>query len=320
MVEGLANTMIVSVAKAHLIHTWLTESEWAQVEGVKAGVGKKFLRISRRASRRGVMYELGWTTVQGWVWKERLGVYARLKETTGMMGEAFDEGVKLAEEGREDGKDTGLLGNVKAILTELGLKEYWGRQNTPKKAQWKKIVRQAVMEWEQRKRKTWKNRKGMSPQWGMAMVLTEKESPVLQMTGSDRNLLAGVRLMITKEEMEDTERQTKECRMCGMEGQKGIIHLVTGCGKTAKAREIALPKEGMGWSNRRKWGELTKGGNKNMAYLREVARLYKEALKISLMPWVGDLGSRKKEGMIGMSVLVQTVSEWVEKGKEGNAH
>jgi len=242
-------------------------------------------------------------------------VYARLKETTGMMGEAFDEGVKLAEEGREDGKDTGLLGNVKAILTELGLKEYWGRQNTPKKAQWKKIVRQAVMEWEQRKRKTWKNRKGMSPQWGTAMVLSEKESPVLRMTGSDRNLLAGVRLMMTKEEMEDTERQTKECRMCGMEGQKGIIHLVTGCGKTAKAREIALPKEGMGWSNRRKWGELTKGGKKNMAYLREVARLYKEALKISLMPWVGDLGSRKNEGMIGMSVLVQKTVGVGGKGK-----
>ena len=97
------------------------------------------------------MYELGWSTVQGWVWKERLGVYARLKETTGMMGEAFDEGMKLAEEGREDGKDTGLLGNVRSILTELGLKEYWGRANTPKKSQWKKIVRQAVIEWEQRK-------------------------------------------------------------------------------------------------------------------------------------------------------------------------
>ena len=73
--------------------------------------------------------------------------------------------MKLAEEGRKDGKDTGLLGNVRSILTELGPKEYWGRANTPKKSQWKKIVRQAVTEWEQRKRKTWKKRKGMSPQW-----------------------------------------------------------------------------------------------------------------------------------------------------------
>ena len=126
--------------------------------------------------------------------------------------------------------------------------------------------------------------------------------------------------MMTREEMEDTARHTNECRMCGMEGQKGIVHLVTGCSKTAKARESTLPKEGMGWSNRRKWGELTKGGQKNMVYLREVARLYKEELDISLMPWVGDLGSRENEGMIGMSVLVQKVSEWVEKGKEGNAH
>lgn len=57
-----------------------------------------------------------------------------------------------------------------------------------------------------------------------------------------------------------------------------------------------------------------------MVYLREVARIYKQELDISLMPWVGDLGLRKNEGMIGMSVLVQKVSEWVEKGKEGNAH
>ena len=57
-----------------------------------------------------------------------------------------------------------------------------------------------------------------------------------------------------------------------------------------------------------------------MVYLREVASIYKQELNISLMPWVGDLGSRKNEGMIGMSVLVQNVSEWVEKGKEGNAH
>ena len=53
-----------------------------------------------------------------------------------------------------------------------------------------------------------------------------------------------------------------------------------------------------------------------MVYLREVASLYKQESDISLMPWVGDLGSRKNEGMIGMSVLVQKVSEWVEKGKE----
>jgi len=78
----------------------------------------------------------------------------------------------------------------------------------------------------------------------------------------------------------------------------------------------ALPEEGGKWSNRQKWGQLTKGGEKNMVFLREVAQVYKQETEISLMPWVGNLGTRSKEGMIGMSVLVQRVSEWVEKGME----
>ena len=63
-------------------------------------------------------------------------------------------------------------------------------------------------------------------------------------------------------------------------------------------------------------GRVNKRRAENMTYLREVARIYKQETEISLIPWVGDLGSRSKEGMIGMSVLVQKVSEWVEKGED----
>jgi hypothetical protein len=315
MVEGMFGTMVLSIAKSHLVHTYLTVSEWEQVEGVKAGVGKKFLRLSRRASRRGVLYELGWSTVQGWVWRERLGFYARLKASEGMMEHAFDVGVELANEGKADGTDTGMLGNVRKILGELGLMAYWGRGASPGKTQWKKIVKQAVGEWESRCRTEWKIRKGMSAQWGMAMVCSDEESPLLRLTGEDRTLLAGVRLMITREEMETHGRIAQECGVCGEAGQQGIMHLVTGCRFTMTARKYALGEHYEMTTNRQKWGALTTGGDRNMLYLNEVARVYKRQTEQNLMPWVGCLGTRHKEGLVGMSVLVQQVAEWVDNGR-----
>jgi hypothetical protein len=250
------------------------------------------------------------------VWRERLGFYARLKDAKGMMAYAFDIATELAEEGRGDGKDTGLLGNVRAILGELGLGEYWGRSLSPKKRGWKKIVKEAVARWEERERERWRRRQEMSAQWGMAMACATKASPLLRMRGEDRTLLAGIRMMMTREELGIDERGDGACGLCGAKHMQGIMHLVTSCEKMKKIRRTALHKEYWGKSNRQKWGVLIKGGERNMTYLREMARIYKRDTGNSLIPWVGTLGSRHKEGLVGMSVLVQQVSEWVEKGKD----
>ena len=91
---------------------------------------------------------------------------------------------------------------------------------------------------------------------------------------------------------------------------------VTSCKRFKLTRKTALHTEYWNKSNRQKWGVLVTGGETNMTLLREIARVYRKETKNSLIPWVGALGSRHKEGLIGMSVLVQQVSEWVEKGRE----
>jgi hypothetical protein len=202
------------------------------------------------------------------------------------------------------------------ILGELGLKEHWGRTLSPKTNAWKKVVRKAVTEWEVQKQKIWRNRKEMSAQWGMAMVGSDQTSPLLTLRGSDRALLAGVRLMITREELGIDEREGRECCLCKAENQQGIMHLVACCEKFSVIRQLALRKDGWNMSNRQKWWALTTGGERNMVFLREIARRYQKDTENSLIPWVGSLGSRQKEGLVGMSVLVQQVAKWVEKGHD----
>jgi hypothetical protein len=312
LVEGLFGTMVVSIAKSHLIHTHTTEGEWAQIEGIKAGVGKKYLGITKRASRTGVLAELGWTTVRGWVWREQMGLYARIKTKVGMMALAFAIGIKLVEGGREDGLDTGFLGLARNVLRQLGLMEYWGKGVMPKKGKWKKLVRTQVAAWEMEQRAQWRARKSVSANWGLAIVNTEQVSPLVGLEGEERSLLAGIRFMVTREDLGTDNRNENECGLCGEQGIGGIMHLVSSCRKLTRDRERAIGALA-GRSTREKWKELLKGTIRTMYYLKTVARKYRESTGNTLIPWVGKLGSRQDEGAIGMCVMVQRVSAWIEE-------
>ena len=79
MLESLFGVMVESIARSHLVHTRLLQSEFDELDALKAGVGKKFLGVSKDSSRWGVLSELGWASVSGGIIGAKLGFYGRLR-------------------------------------------------------------------------------------------------------------------------------------------------------------------------------------------------------------------------------------------------
>jgi hypothetical protein len=314
-IEGIFEAMVGSIAQSHLIHTRVTDKEWERIEAVKASVGRKFLGVHKRASRRGVLSELGWTTIQGRVWKAKIGFFMRLRKETGMLKEALNTGVRLVEEGTGPAEKRGFLGGVKRILEELKLARYWQAEAQPRLGTWKKMLNEAIENWEWEQWEGWKRQKRFSSEWAVSLVSKWERGEAQDMGTVDRQLLAGIRLMMTREEVGKTVSRLGRCELCGKEGGEGIVHLVAECTEGDGRRRSALGPGSGEWSKRKKWAQLTMGGSRGMHMLRWLAEEYKKVTSESLMPWVGSLGSRKEEGMVGMSVLVQQVSKWVE-GRE----
>ena len=75
-------------------------------------------------------------------------MYARLKQGTGIIKEAFKMATHLVECEEGLGEWEGLLGDVKKILRVLKLRRYWEEENIPKKAKWKEIVNEPIDHWE----------------------------------------------------------------------------------------------------------------------------------------------------------------------------
>ncbi len=315
IVEGLFETMVGSVAESHLLHTRITKEEWERIEGVKALVGKKFAQIHKRASRRGIIAELGWTTVKGRVWKAKLGLYARLRRGTGLIQHTFRAGKELVDSKGEKGMELGFLGSVKSIMRELGLMEYWEEEGMPKKKQWKKVVGQAVEEWEKRGWEKWKKSQRLKNNWPIGLASEWGNDRTRNMGRKDRQLLVGLKLMATREDEGGKKERKDECGVCGEMTKKGAYHLVAECGKWKGLRRTAMGVGNDHSTSRQKWLKLVGGGARQMHYLREIERKYEKATGNKLFPWVGNLGTRTEEGATGMTVLIQQVSEWVREGK-----
>jgi hypothetical protein len=132
------------------------------------------------------------------------------------------------------------------------------------------------------------------------------------MTGSDRQLLSGVRLLATREDRIEEGEEQERCSICRKRGNKGIVHLVTECDEWTAMRRRILGPNASGESVRKKWIKLTTGTGKSMRFLKELARGYKLELEEDLMPWVGYLGSRRHEGAIGMCEVIKKVAKWID--------
>jgi hypothetical protein len=315
-VEGLFETMVGSVAESHLIHTRIRHSEWINIERVKSAVGKKFARIHKRASRQGIMAELGWTTVQGRVWKAKLGVYRRLTVGPQLIRQVLETSRILAAKHETEGKQVGLIGEIKEIMEQLGIGQYWGKEQLPTKAKWKDITTDAVRGWEKQEWRTWKASQALRQKWPAGLASGWDTNDSLNMNTKDRQLLLGIKMMVTREDRGIQKQHTGECGVCGEKTTRGAYHLVTECMRWEGIRVTALGMEHQDSTGRQTWKQMTTGEDRAMHYLREVSRLYEKETGVKLMPWVGNLGTRTEEGATGMSVLVKQVSKWIERREE----
>ena len=64
-----------------------------------------------------------------------------------------------------------------------------------------------------------------------------------------------------------------------------------------------------------KWKILVNGTARSMSMIKEMRDEYERMSGTKLIPWVGGLGSRKREGAVGMSVVVERVAKWIDEGK-----
>ena len=177
-------------------------------------------------------------------------------------------------------------------------------------------MKNAVGEWEKRQWQKWKTDSAMNSNWGLGIISVWGGRPRIQMSGSNGQLLAAVRLMATREEVGAKAGENSSCLMCGLVEESGIMHLVAMCEEWAGERRSALGPGSKKWSRRKKWIGLTNGKSISMHFLREVASRYADKTGNALIPWVGRLGTRVEEGITGMSLLVQSVAEWVSRNEE----
>jgi hypothetical protein len=308
--------MVGSVAESHLIHTTVRKNEWISIERVKAAVGKKFAQIHNRASRQGTMAELGWTTVQGRVWKAKLGFYRRLTVGPQLIIQVLESSRILTEKHEKEGRQVGLMGEIREIMVKLGIGQYWGKEQLPKKAKWKEITTDAVREWEKQEWRTWKAVQALRQKWPVGLVSGWETNHTLNMHAKDRQLLLAIKMMVTREDRDIQKQHTGECGVCGENTTRGAYHLVTECTRWEGIRNTALGMEHQNSTGRQIWKHMMTGEDRAMHYLREVSRLYEKETGLKLMPWVGNLGTRTEEGATGMSVLIKQVSEWIERREE----
>ena len=317
LLESLIDIMVGSIATSHLIHTRVLESEMDTLDAIKAGVGKQFLGLTRRASRWGVLAELGWSSMAGKVIEAKLGFYSRIRrsEEGGLLNKLYKKFYAEMEQGGQNSETFcalgGFLVQVKTWLTKLGLLSFWGTGPFPKKNLWRKLVRPKIEEWDRSRWASWRQDKRLKEDWLVANKDVWGTQHYIKEAGrKDRQLLAAVRMLRTSA---DDSKRAEACRFCKKDKPESSEHFILECDKwRGERRRIVGPNPN---SQSATWRVLTAGTPLSIVFLRRIRDEFEEIDGGRFVPWVAVLGREVDRG--GVESIVIEVAKWMGTQKNG---
>ncbi len=222
---------------------------WVQaLEILQGKVGRWALDCSWLTSKLGIRGEMGWPTIQGQIWKDKLAYTARIR---GMGPERWPK--RVLEDMEQEKYGMKWQEEVKK-----GLEEFQVTENEILGKAGKKVIKRKWWEYEER---IWRD--GVSEKQNLSLY------PEGQLQGMASHLTADPSAKIfTRVRVGDVmiweRQQGLPCPCCGKAFNEGVRHIMVNCEKTRESRE----KTGVTEYIRR---EKEKGGN-----LTETLRLMLE--------------------------------------------
>jgi hypothetical protein len=222
--------------------------------------------------------------------------------------------VRLIEENKKMDGLGGFLVQTRELLAQLGLSEYWGVGNFPKKAKWREVVKNKVLERDMEEWRRWRVGKRLKRDWLVASKERWGQADYVQrVKKTDRQLLAAVRLQSTRAGRGGgKDDPLLKCRFCGLGVDETIAHLVLSCPQwSGERRRIVGPGS---CSQSSKWLRLTCGSSLSIAFLRVIRDRFRETTGGGLVPWVAVLGTG---GSGGLELVVMEVAKWLGSSSKG---
>lgn len=129
----------------------LDSEKWEEAERLQRLAGRMVLGVGKGVADEVVLGDLGWWTVQGRREYLRLVYWGKIvregKLKDGIVSAVYKEGRRRVIDGRAGPKEWCV--GVRTILDRIGLGEYWVSEDVMEEAEWKRMVRVMMHEYEQ---------------------------------------------------------------------------------------------------------------------------------------------------------------------------
>ena len=218
---------------------------WEEAERVARKMGRAILGVRSSTANEVVMGELGWWTMKArrdflrlLYWRE---IVARKK---GLRWEVYQEGRRRIGRDKEAWCDY-----TRKIMKELGLGEYWEKQDVEKihKGEWRVIVGKKMQEKEQEE---WKRRvesKSKLRTYRKVKTELETEEYLEEGTAQERRVMVMMRggtndLRIETGRYEKLEKDERKCIFCESGEVEDETHFLCRCEAWREERELVLEK------------------------------------------------------------------------------
>lgn len=258
---GAANLWEIVVRPVLEYAAELGKVRWGEAERLQLMAGRMCLGVGRAVANEVVSGELGWWSVEGRRRYLRLVYWAKVVRGGDSIVRA------VYKEGRErKGGVKGWCEETKRVLEEVGLGWVWENEEVGEEKEWKRVVRRAVGEYEERE---WQGRmvgRGV----GKAKVKLDmyvrvkkelKKEWFLEMDRAWVSRWVRMRAGVSRVEVEmgryrRVRRGDRVCRWCGKGKVEDVVHVVVECERwKEKRREL--------WGRVMKddevWGRLVRG-------------------------------------------------------------